>query len=379
MFEVALDEWPDQLPELGQYIRANVPAIMTAWESLIEKHLAASDRTRHRATLRDHLPQYLVKLSNDLEAGRDGREATSKPAARQHALQRWQQGWELELVVRDYQLMFHAIVNVASESLTRELSCLETQNLNKLLQDSCIAAIRAFNSFRSESTNKSLEGSIATGLLDNCNDAVIEIAHDGTILRWNKGAESIYGHRSDNIVGQHIAKILPADRRLEFDRCIAMLNNGRDVPPFDTVRRRADGTDISVSITASPIRDKDGRLQGFVSIARDISDRVRAAEALRDALVEAERASRAKSEFLANVSHELRTPMNAIIGMTELALDEELSPDLRNYLETTRESADLLLSLVNDVLDISKLESGRFELDEISFNLRELLRDSTQH
>ena len=378
MFDIALDDWPDQLPELGQFIQGNVPAIMTTWEGLIDKYLPASNRTIHRTELRDHLPQFLGKLSKDLAAGREGQKAAARPAARQHSLQRWQQGWELELVVRDYQLMFHAIIFVAHDVLSRELTTVETQNLNKLLQDCSVEAIRTYLSFRSQNDKLSKNTPITYGLLDNCSDAVIEMAIDGTILRWNSGAEKIYGYHADNVVGSHAALILPPDRRLEFERCIAMLKNGRDVPPFDTVRRRADGTDISVSITASPIRDKQGNLQGFVSIARDISDRVRAAEALRDALEEAERASRAKSEFLANVSHELRTPMNAIIGMTELALDEELSPELRDYLETTRESADLLLSLVNDVLDISKLESGKFELDEINFSLRELIDETVR-
>ena len=378
MFELALDDWLDHLPELGQLIQIRAPAIMELWEELIERHLPASKRTAYRSQLRDHLPQFLQKVGRDLIAGRDGHNSSAKPAAREHGLQRWQQGWELELVIRDYQIMYHAILIVARETLGRELSSVETQNLAKVLQEASIEAVRAYVSYRGASEPIARPSVISTEMLDSCNDAIIQINLDGRIVRWNSGAERIYGWPADKIVGEHIAIILPPNRRLEFDRCIAMLKNGRDVPPFDTVRRRADGTDVSVSITASPIRDSQGNLKGYVSIARDISDRVRAAEALRDALEEAERASRAKSEFLANVSHELRTPMNAIIGMTELALDEELSPELRDYLETTRESADLLLSLVNDVLDISKLEAGKFVLDDIGFSLSEVVDETVR-
>ncbi|MBA4015809.1 MAG: hybrid sensor histidine kinase/response regulator [Pirellula sp.] len=102
---------------------------------------------------------------------------------------------------------------------------------------------------------------------------------------------------------------------------------------------------------------------------RQAAEQVALAEE-RSARVSAERASRAKSEFLANVSHELRTPMNAIIGMTELALDEGLSPVVRDHLEVVKLNAHLLLELLNEILDFSKLESGKFTLDDAPFELR---------
>jgi two-component system sensor histidine kinase/response regulator len=378
MFDTAYDGWPDQLPELGTWLQGNTSSVMKRWEEIVGRELPFPERSAHRSELRNNLPEYLKALAKDLQIGRQGRDAKATPAARQHGIQRWQLGWDLELVVRDYQLLLHAIIDQANQTMGRMVTTGEMQNLTRLLQDANLEAIRGYYAFRQKIEKNDSQSTNQVGLLDNCSDAVIELDLDGTILQWNKGAERMYGYRTQDIIGSHVSIILPPNRRLEFDRCIAMLKHGREVPPFDTIRRRADGSDISVSITASPVRDKQNNLQGYVSIARDISDRVRAAEALRDALEEAERASRAKSEFLANVSHELRTPMNAIIGMTELALDEALSPELRDYLETTRESANLLLSLVNDVLDISKLESGKFELDEVNFDLRELIADSTR-
>jgi len=145
------------------------------------------------------------------------------------------------------------------------------------------------------------------------------------------------------------------------------------VSKMERVRRNG-AEEIWYSTTKVILNDSQRRVAGILGVSRDITQFKRVQEELQASKLAAEAASRAKSEFLANMSHEIRTPMNGVIGMTELALETELTQDQRHYLNIVKASADSLLTVINDILDFSKIEAGKLDIDPVEFSLRDCLR-----
>ena len=186
----------------------------------------------------------------------------------------------------------------------------------------------------------------------------------------NAQLERCFDYRAEELLGQPVEMLVPeryrAAHRAFRESFFRNPENRAMGPGRELYARRRDGSEFPVEIGLSPL-ETDEELLVLCGIA-DVTDRKQALAAMQTAKEAAEAANRAKSDFLANMSHEIRTPLNAVIGMTELVLDTELTPPQREYLTMVTEAGDLLLSIINEILDFSKIEAGRVELENTEFS-----------
>jgi PAS domain S-box-containing protein len=191
------------------------------------------------------------------------------------------------------------------------------------------------------------------------------------VVAVNDAALAAYGYSRDEFLAMTIPDLLPAEDVAEFHGSMTLAHG--EPPGFRVSmprrHRYRDGTLVDVEITANDVL-LDGRHCRIV-ISQNVTERNRVAAELASARDEAVEASNTKSAFLANISHEIRTPMNGVLGMTELLLDSELNKDQRALAEHLASSGELMLALINDILDISKIDAGKLELELGDFSLRE--------
>jgi PAS domain S-box-containing protein len=232
-------------------------------------------------------------------------------------------------------------------------------------------------------------------IVTSSDDAIVSKDLNGIVQSWNPAAERLFGYSAAEMIGQSIIRIVPSNRLDEETYVLGRIRSGQSVEHFETVRQTKDGRLVDIALTVSPIRDRAGRIIGASKIARDIREHKRlleerrlsiaSEEAAHREMLEAQNrrileAARLKSEFVSNMSHELRTPLNSIVGFTELMVDARFGPLPDKYQEFARvmhSSAQHLLQLINDILDLAKVESGKVDLKPEAVDLSQIVNETT--
>jgi PAS domain S-box-containing protein len=204
-------------------------------------------------------------------------------------------------------------------------------------------------------------------LIESNIDALMTTDPAGIITDVNKQMEALTGCTRDELIGAPFKDCFTDPNRAEAG--IKRVLNEKSVTDYELTARARDGKQTVVSYNATTFYDRNSTLQGVFAAARDVTERKRFEQELQLAKAAAESASRTKSDFLASMSHEIRTPMNAIMGIADLLAKTSLTPEQDKYVQIFRRSGDNLLNLINDILDLSKVESAQLDLEQIGFSL----------
>jgi len=227
------------------------------------------------------------------------------------------------------------------------------------------------SSLRSTSTRARRLASIA----ESMEDAVAVTTANGRIEWANGGLTRLVGYTATQTIGKDIPELLFGAESTSAAECLRHLASGAPVAGL-VLPVRVDGARSRwYELEIQPMADASGGFAGSFVIVRDVTGHRTAQSALREDLERARQASQSKSQFLANMSHEIRTPMNGVLGMTELLLGTDLDERQRRFLELLHRSAESLLDIINDILDLSKIEAGKLALESIDFDLRTLIED----
>ena len=215
-------------------------------------------------------------------------------------------------------------------------------------------------------------------LIESSIDALITIDPGGIISDVNKQMESLTGCTRDELIGAPFKNFFTDPERAEAG--IKRVLSGGKVSDYELTARAWDGKQTVVSFNATTFQDRGRKLQGVFAAARDVTERKRFERKLQENNIElertkaaAEKANIAKSDFLAAMSHEIRTPMNAILGMSDMLAESQLDAEQMQYVDVFRRAGANLLILINDILDLSKIEAGHLELEHVPFDLEELV------
>jgi len=213
-------------------------------------------------------------------------------------------------------------------------------------------------------------------LIEDTADLIAVLEADGTARYISPSVTRILGYRAEEWIGTSVFTFMhPDDVDAVRQGFLERVQKPGVGPVIEFRMRHKDGFWLVIEAHGNNLFANPA-VAGVVITARDITERKRAEAEIQNAKEAAEAANRAKGEFLANMSHEIRTPMNGIIGMTDIVLETELTAEQREFLDTVHRSAHCLLAIINDILDLSKIESGKLELEMSDFSLRRTLDDA---
>ena len=216
-------------------------------------------------------------------------------------------------------------------------------------------------------------------VLNSTHDAIIVIDAEGIVESFNTGAETMFGYQADEVIGHSVSLLIPSPHRERHDDYLRQYYKTGQSKILGVERefeaQRKNGSTFPMALRVNEMKEEG--THRFIGVIHDITGRKLTEDTLRHAKEAAEAAAEAKSQFLANISHEIRTPIHGVLGALEMLRDTALNPPQRRYLDTANTSAEILLALIDEILDFSRLEAGKLRVETLDFELRRTVEDVT--
>jgi PAS domain S-box-containing protein len=223
------------------------------------------------------------------------------------------------------------------------------------------------------------ERALLAAIVESSADAIIGKTLEGIITSWNAAAERMYGYAAEEALGRHISLVVPPELSGELQEIMSSLSRGERIERLETVRLRKDGGRLDVAVTISPIRGSSGKWVGASTIARDITEQKRAADEITRLYKRAQEVNRAKDEFLATLSHELRTPLTPVLGWTNMIRSGLLGEsETAHGISVIEKNSQALSRLINDLLDMSSILSGKMRIERAPVELASVVREAVE-
>lgn len=212
-------------------------------------------------------------------------------------------------------------------------------------------------------------------IVSSSDDAIISKTLDGIITSWNESAQKMFGFTEQEAIGQHISIIIPKDRLQEEAIIIDNIRNGKKIDHFETVRTSKNGRLINISLTVSPVKNAAGKIIGASKVAKDITDKMEL-EKQRDLYTEKlQNLNKYKDEFMVMASHELKTPITVISANLQLLKQNLKEEDKYGFVDKSINQVKKLSDLITSLLDVSKIQAGKLDLNLSTFDMNILLRE----
>lgn len=355
-------------------VSANKEKVIRLWSKICAEEIPMAAK-KGRLALIDSVPDYIDKICEALNPNSNLEDANRDNAiAPIHGFQRAEFGnYRPEWIAQEYLLLLDIIdkMLISTGGYTLDEYKILSKSIFNAATESALAFVAA-----TEEKRAALERQFRLLVKEVKDFAIFILSSDGVINSWNEGARRIKLYEADEVIGKHFRILYRMEDceegRPERNLTIA-LNEGNFREQW--WRRKKDGTLFWAEISINPIFDGDRHI-GFAKVVHDLTDERKIHEELQQAKQAAEEANHLKTAFLANMSHEIRTPLGAILGFTEILKSASLPDSERlDYINIIDRNGRALIKIIDDILDISKVEAGKLEVERIAFDLRSLMAE----